>query len=400
MYPNITVDEKSTGGGYDDAKDQIVSGIRIKETPNVAYAYPDHVALYNVAQRTRILDDFINDPVYGYTGDEIEDFVPAFWEEGSTFGDDSMYLLPFSKSTEVLYYNKTLFDDKGWTVPQTWDETYALSQTILDSEKGQHQDADGNVIHVIPFDSDSGANWFITMTEQAKTPYTSLNADGSGSYDFNTAENQAFVTSLKEKYNKGLVTTKGVHGGYVNINSEDPLFYMAIGSSAGCTYHIPSPVDGEYPFEVGVATIPQVNLDNKKVISQGPDIVMLKSFNSDTHKAEQEELASWLFMKFLTSPEFSAQFSMASGYMPVRESSKDIPAFKTWLETADDGGNDNITATAAKVAMDQAEYYYTSVSFNGSSTARAEMETLVTQVLASDKSVEELFATALSNCEF
>jgi len=33
-----------------------------------------------------------------------------------------MYSLPFSKSTEVLYYNKTAFEDEELKVPTTWEE--------------------------------------------------------------------------------------------------------------------------------------------------------------------------------------------------------------------------------------------------------------------------------------
>lgn len=401
-YPNITVEEKSTGGGYDDCRDAIVKGIQIKTTPNLAYAYPDHVALYNTSDRTRVLDDFINDPTYGFNGDDIDDFVPAFYAEGSSFGDDSMYLLPFSKSTEVLYYNETAFTDNGWTVPTSWDEVWAVSKTILESETGQHKDSTGAVIPVIPFAIDSGANWFITMTEQLGTTYTSLDENGEGSYDFNTEANRAQVAALKEAYEKGYMTSKGAYGNFINVNSENPLFYMAVGSSAGCTYHVPKKIDGDYPFQVGIATIPQFDQDNKKVISQGPDVVMLKSYNEDSHMAEQEELASWLFMKFITGTDFSAQFSMASGYIPVRESSIETAAYKTFLAKADGtNNNDNIKALAAKIAMDQADFYYTSVSFDGSSLARSEVETLITQSLtATDKTIADLFADAISNCEY
>ena len=50
------------------------------------------------------------------------------------------------------------------------------------------------------------------------------------------------------------------------------MSYMSIGSSAGATHQRPTAVDGAYPFEVGIATIPQVNASKPQVISQGPSL--------------------------------------------------------------------------------------------------------------------------------
>ncbi|MBO7666359.1 MAG: extracellular solute-binding protein, partial [Clostridia bacterium] len=98
---------------------------------------------------------------------------------------------------------------------------------------------------------------------------------------------------------------------------------MCIGSSAGATHQRPSANDdGSYPFEVGITSIPQANADNQKIISQGPSICIFKKDNP------QEVLASWLFLKYLiTSVEFQAEFSMASGYVPVIKSVSENPTY-------------------------------------------------------------------------
>ena len=48
LYPNITI-EYTTVGNYDDVRDQISTEITVGAQPNIAYCYPDHVALYNLA---------------------------------------------------------------------------------------------------------------------------------------------------------------------------------------------------------------------------------------------------------------------------------------------------------------------------------------------------------------
>ena len=42
------------------------------------------------------------------------------------YGDGKTYLAPMFYSPCGLFYNKGLFDAKGWTVPTTWDEMWAL----------------------------------------------------------------------------------------------------------------------------------------------------------------------------------------------------------------------------------------------------------------------------------
>lgn len=168
----------------------------------------------------------------------------------------------------------------------------------------------------IPLGYDSENNWFITMTEQLKTPYTSATGEH---FLFNTPENRAFVKRFATWYNQGLVTTQTIYGSYTSglfVSDSGIKSYMSIGSSAGATHQRPTKgADGNYPFEVGITTIPQVDASSAKVISQGPSLCIFKKSNA------QEVAASWLFVKYLTTTvDFQAEFSMASGYVPVIKS--------------------------------------------------------------------------------
>ena len=58
LYPNITI-EHSSMGDYDGVRDQIKTQLTAGEQPNIAYCYPDHVALYNVAKKVIPLDNLI-----------------------------------------------------------------------------------------------------------------------------------------------------------------------------------------------------------------------------------------------------------------------------------------------------------------------------------------------------
>ena len=44
--------------------------------------------------------------------------------------NNELYSMPFNSSTPILYYNKDMFEEHGWTIPETWDEFLALCDKI------------------------------------------------------------------------------------------------------------------------------------------------------------------------------------------------------------------------------------------------------------------------------
>ncbi len=399
LYPNITVNHEQVGG-YDDVRDQIKTEITVGGQPNIAYCYPDHVAVYNIAKAVVTLDDLIASDItvtrgdgttetLGLTQEQIDDFIKGYYDEGKQFGDDKMYTLPLSKSTEVLYYNKTFFDANNLTLPTTWDEMEELCKKIKEIDP-----------NCIPLGYDSEANWFITMCEQLGTDYTSATGEH---FIFNTEENRAFVEKFRDWFQKGYMTTQEIHGGYTSglfTAQEGQKSYMSIGSSAGATHQRPEKVDNAYPFEVGITTIPQINAETPKVISQGPSLCIFKKANP------QEVVASWLFVKYLTTTvEFQAEFSMASGYVPVLKSVGENEIYKTtFLDKAN--GGEFISALSAKVCLEQQAAYYTSPAFNGSSVARDQvgllMQKCFTRADGGDVKamINTAFEDAIAECKY
>lgn len=405
LYPNITVKAEKIGG-YDDVRDQIKTEISAKKQPNLAYCYPDHVALYNLAKAVVTLDNLIDSTIevtradgtkegLGLTEDQKNDFIKGYYEEGKQFGDGLMYTLPFSKSTEVLYYNKTFFEQHNLKVPTTWDEMEETCKKIKEIDPSS-----------IPLGYDSEANWFITMCEQLNSPYTSATGDH---FLFNNETNKAFVRRYRDWYQKGYLTTQNLYGSYTSglftalePNEEGKLIrsYMSIGSSAGATHQRPAADnDGKYPFEVGIATVPQVDASNPKVISQGPSICIFKKDNP------QEVIASWLFLKYLvTNVEFQAEFSMASGYVPVLKSVAENATYKDFVAKAD--GGKYISALSAKICLEQEDAYYTSPAFNGSSEARDQVGKILQKCLPIsddskvDAEIKKAFDEAYNTCKY
>ena len=401
LYPKIHI-EHTQIGNYDDVRDQISTELTTNAQPNIAYCYPDHVALYNLAGYVITLDNLINSTIevtradgsketLGLTEAQIADFIEGYYNEGKQFGDGLMYTMPLSKSTEVLYYNATFFKEHNLTPPTTWEEMGELCKKIKEIDPKS-----------IPLGYDSEANWFITMCEQYGSPYTSATGDH---FLFNNETNRNFVKMFREWYQKGYLTTQKIYGAYTSglfTSTNEVKSYMSIGSSAGATHQRPTAnADGSYPFDVGIATIPQVSETNKKVISQGPSLCVFKKANQNP----QEVVASWLFVKYLTTTvEFQAEFSMTSGYVPVIKSVSDNAEYKKFIDGAN--GGTNIAALSAKVCLEQEEAYYTSPAFDGSSKARDQVGALLAKCLSAndggdvDAMIKKAFEEAIEECEY
>ncbi len=390
MYPNITVKHSSPSQDYDELREIIEKGLSNVKAPSIAYCYPDHVAAYNAFDAVVTLDDYMAHSDMGFTDEQLADFYPTFLEEGRCFGDDKTYTLPYLKSTEVLYYNKTFFDANDLTVPTTWAEMWDTCAQIKEITKK----ADGTYdSKVVPFGYDSEANWFITMTEQRGTGYTTHE---SPKFIFNNEENRAFVEELRGYFKQGYFTTKALNGKtytskLFNVSHQNDTMrcYMCVGSTGGSSYQVPDPVNGKDPFEVGVAMMPQETKDTKdfKVLQQGPSICIFKQ--SDP----QEVAASWLLAKFLTtSIGYQASSSLANGYTPVIQSVAKDGYYAEQLEIAKTStDNADLPAKTIAQALAQAPYYYTSKAFDGSSTARTYVGLIMQACLNSDVSIKSEF---------
>ena len=387
IYPGIKITH-SAQGGYDDVKSNIADAIPAGTTPTMAYCYPDHVADYLPSDSVIKLDNFMNSTLIGLgveangLGDKgASDYISTYLSEGNNYtlnGKklEGYYSMPFSKSTEVLFYNKDVFTENNWTVPTTWDQMWTLCETI----KSTYPD-------VTPLGYDSDANFFITYCAQNNIPYTT--GEGSEHFLFNNAQAKAFVTTIKGYSclagQKGYWTSQAQLGSgtYTSTKFTNGEILMSIGSTGGTTYNVSS------NFSTGVAALPQSDKNNGKVIMQGPSIC----FMSDSTLAQR--VGAWLFYKYATNTHNSAIWSSSTGYNPVRTSSFTDSAYGTSTSTLV-----NDVLKFAGTGSDYAKWYYTSPSFKGSSAARDQVNNLMSGVLTGTKTVDQAFEDAYQNCLF
>ena len=117
-------------GQYTDLKTKTTAALKSGSVPAIAQAYPDWVAEYLQSGSVVDLDPYINDGKVGIK--DFDDIIKSYREENSQYEGGKFYSLPFNKSTEVLYYNKTFFEENNLEVPTTWEELEEVSKKITE----------------------------------------------------------------------------------------------------------------------------------------------------------------------------------------------------------------------------------------------------------------------------
>lgn len=375
IYPNITVNSTHIADDYDSLSDAIAVAIAAGDHPNIAESYPDHVARYG--KSTLALNNFINHPIIGWTEEEQKDFLSGLWNEGTSYDDHgTMLSLPFTKSSEALFYNETYFEKHGYEVPKTWEEVFEIAEDIKKREPDAY-----------PFGYDSSDNFFITMSEQWGAPYTGFDKKTErAEVLFNNDKSKEMIKYFKDKIDKELMITRNLNdNAYTSdIMKTNKKLYMFVGSTGGARYSIEGATNDVFKegYRVGVAPVPVKDLSVRKQIQQGPNINLFKKDN------EQEMIASWLFAKFMLEPEKTAQFALQSGYAPVRHSAYETDEWKDYLDEVVENPK-NAKEAGAKVIRDailmfrdNEDIFFTSTVFNLSSRARGEVGSLTNKIFA------------------
>jgi multiple sugar transport system substrate-binding protein len=390
-YPNITIEE-SNQGDYGGLRDKLKSAIPAGTTPTMAFCYPDHVADYLNAGATEEMGQYAEDAVVGFGKDKtetggVDDYVTNFWEEGKVYTTPGLYSVPFAKSTEVLFYNKTEFDKKGYSVPKTWDELWALCAKIRTDYANLGDD-------FIPIGIDSDSNFYITLSEQYGIPYTS--ATGTN-FQFNNDAAKAKVKELKGYYDKKYFVTAGTNANqnYTSTRLTKGAVsggsLMSIGSTGGTSYDWPGKISET--FEMAVALPPTKDVASPKVITQGPSITFFK------RASLKSKYAAWLFYKWISNTENSSAYALLNGYEPVRNSSYETSGYKTMLSYTEDD-KFLLFSKVAAVTKTMKASYFTSPVFVGSAVAREEVGKLLPAIFTNNKTIDQAFQDALTTCVY
>ena len=373
IYPNISVVIRSFTD-YGNIYNDVITNIPTNTTPNVCISYPDHIATYLTGENVVVpLDALISDPVFGFGGSGLafdgagsDGVIEKFLDEGKIGG--VQYALPFMRSSEALYINRTYVERMGFTIPETvtWDWVWEVALAAT------RRDADGNYVcngqkAMIPFIYKSTDNMMIQMTEQRGTGYTT---DYGKALLFNDPTREILYTVAEHIADKSFSTFKisSYPGNHFNAGQ----CILAVDSTAGATWMgCGAPLSDIHEsmkvndFETVVTAVPQFDPEHPKMISQGPSLCI---FNKDD---PGEVLASWLFAQYLLSDGVQTAYSMTEGYVPVTYSAQNSAEYREYLDAPPDGDlHYKVKTDASKLILDNIDNTFITPVYNGSASLR------------------------------
>ncbi len=469
IYPNIKVTQKYVGN-YSTIASTVSAGIATGDIPNIASMYQDPAYNFDASGAVLHAQDYFDDDEIGFglgydeDGNLIEDSSTELDDlnlsvEEEAYGDSDILTLPYSRSSEALYINDTVFEKEGagaagtdgtdaaenygiayeapvsteskqkYSIPTNYTELIATARQIKADYPeifgdDVQKDSDGYFV-ACPFIYDSADNMFITFCKMLGIDY----ADGDGASVgeqvlFNNDEAKAMMVELKKLNNEGLICT----GDQLYMSSATYHQYSTSVFDAGdCFMLVTSTTGGSYlavdgfrasvnptptlnPSDLGITT--SVSTGTHYAISQGPSLCLFKKSDENINRA------TFAFYKFLTNTENTAGLAQATGYFPVRASASQTETMQSIYATAEDEITD--TADSAMKATKKNKYiaqsykvnqtytedddYFMADVFSLSANCRTAVDNLVATVFDSDAStdaeieeiVEEAFASAYS----
>lgn len=359
MYPNVTI-ESTSQSDYDTLRNKINLGIAVGQVPTMAIGYPDHFAGYITADAVYSLDSFINSTklykvvdststIFNQNVDpslDLNDFPTSYIAENNQYAGGHFYSVPYSKSTESMAVNRTVLkahvaaiqalginiNSEGFLqhdTPLTYAQLDGLHDILVDTNGTNPTTMQCNYL----VDYDSAGNLFINMSRQWNAGFT----DPAGDILINNQTTKDMLTYMNQLFdNNTLVLPIAWDQAYGSTNFKYGDACMAVGSTAGVAYNIPSTADSQDALQFGIFNVDYVPVPqfvanegdqftvsvggtdktytgSLSAVQQGPNIGIFK-----TGTSSEQRLYAWLFIKFLTNTDNTAEFAMNTGYLPAR----------------------------------------------------------------------------------
>lgn len=298
-YPNIQV-QSVVSANYTALQQKEQSAIFANNTPTIGQAYENWVEGYLKNNAVQNLAPYINGK-NGLNKSNIKDFFTGDWRDGLL--GKTRYMMPFSKSDIVLYFDGPLLRRHGIKAPpKTWAQFAADCKKLTVIKNGNPQSWCATI-------QTPESLWYAWEYEWGNKVLDNHNRAAFGNQK--GAVPVQFFANLVRK--RDIVVSQ-------TANYQDQADFDAgktgfdISTSAGLSFELagakPGVAVGEAPFPAGPK--------GRVTELYGAPLMMFK--NAST----AEKNAAWLFMKFITEARQTAYWSEHTGYMPVRKSALKI----------------------------------------------------------------------------
>ena len=260
--------------------------VTIMKTRFVREDYPDVVAIGGDASYADFVDSNILADVTDYPG--MAKVQPAYQEimKSVTYVPmDGIYGVPYIANAAGMLYNKDMFAEKGWDLPETWDEFIALCEQIK---------AEGEVLPLYLGFLDT---WTIL------SPWNSMLVELVPSDHIRkvNAGEAKFADYYREPAEKLLKLLDYAEDGPMAYSYEDACTAFARGQSAmfPCgSFAVPQILSANPEMNIGLFAMPASDNPDDRIIVSGVDLCWNMTVANEDHREQIYEV-----IDFLNEPE-------------------------------------------------------------------------------------------------
>lgn len=303
----ITVNALSQGSNA--GLEEAIGGLENDAThPLVVAARPEAIAHFQV-QNHRFLElsPYFSDPQWGLSPQEMADFYPDFWDSGTVNGQQLS--IPLLRSLSILFYNQTWAKALGFQGPPV---------TTADFQNQACAAAKANLLTGVADNAGTGG-WIVDTNSAAILSWLSAFEEIPAQpqalpFSFNTTQTASAFGFLRNLIDKNCAWNGRNSTPYAYFAQNKALFYSGMLE--------------DIPFQQK-AMLQQKSSDTWVAISypNGGKAASMFSFGPSlaiVQAKPNEDLAAWLFLRWLILPRNQSRLAAAGSMLPVGKSAIDL----------------------------------------------------------------------------
>ncbi|MBI9044409.1 MAG: extracellular solute-binding protein [Anaerolineaceae bacterium] len=308
-------------GGSNALFEKIKQNVHEGQLPHLTVGSLDQMLVWQESRDILVdINPYIHDLDWGLSSAELSDIPNAFWESDQF--DEHQYAVPAVRDYQVLYYNQTWAKELGFDAPPTNLEefraqTCAASQIMLEDRLGANDGTGGWIVNMDPL---------VVLSWMQAFGVEGWPETDAGKYHFNSKEMKNMLSTLRELFDDGCIWISREPSPYKYFARREALIYS--GSLQDISYQRKVLLDNGSADEWILLTYPTEKGIDPFVVADGASYAILES-------SPEEQLASWLFIRWLLRSENQVTIADQYNGLPVgreaaSEMEKKMAAYKQW----------------------------------------------------------------------
>ena len=284
---------------------QTTNALKDSSNPQVVIALPEHALGWD----TKVVDlnIYLHDPDYGMSALDISDFANAVWLQDEV--DGKRYGMPAQRTARFIFYNQSWARELGFSAPPKTSVEFEQQACAAHAALGKDADTGNDALGGWLIDADAATvlSWMLAFDGGIQE---------ENGYRFLTPSNIAAFKYLKVLQQKGCAWVASQDLPVVErFAARQALF--STGSLEDLIEQSRTLLTSGSQDEWTVLPFP--GDEQEALVVYGSSFVM---FQSD----DVTQLAAWLFMRWMLSPENQARWVQSTGLFPLRASAMDLLA--------------------------------------------------------------------------